>query len=711
MKIALLSKGKVIALAILFIGAGVLSNVSAFPEVNTQLQIRSQTTANGTNEGTEYWALLVAVGVYADNPREDRPLMLEEVDDFYKVLLKSDLWEEDHIKLIKGEDATVMNIIKGLRWLDSVEDSDDVSLVYITTHGFPLGFDIPPSDEDDGTDEGLVSYWGFAYTSLFIWDDELNFLLNRLESQGVCLIVDSCYAGGFNDPPDWNASTTETEQAAEAWMRGFAEDVKGQGRVVLMASHEDEVSFSGGFAPYLIDGLRGYADSNQDNIISAEEAFYYTEPRTSRQHPTMYDGYEGDLPLVDLNSCSPQNEVQGLGQKNQGDYKITSPSGTLKYQDSTMVCGYVTDNDTEDPLEDAQIQFRGRDNEGNFYENETLTDSQGFYNMNVRPGRGHMSVHAEGYCSGESGFLEIEEDEILWVNFSLYPRPEESSTICGYVIDNDTSFPINDARITLFWEGEQQQYYWNETTTDTNGFYQIQVAAGRVDLEVEAYNYFSKEINNIIISDDEHVWLNFSLTPRPEENALICGYITDKETSTPLENVHLTFLWTDVSLGYRYENETHTDENGFYTINIAAGEIYHDLREHGYEYYNPYRLDTEEYETLWFNISLIEDTIDLSIAKPLTALYLLNQRIIPFIKTRIIGPIDIEAYVGDSWYGQASAEKVEFYIDNELKATLTTEPFLWTWTEKRFGKHTIKVVAYDSEGKSVTQEKEVFKFL
>ncbi|MCK5112784.1 MAG: hypothetical protein KAQ84_04510, partial [Thermoplasmatales archaeon] len=74
---------------------------------------------------TEYWALLVAVGVYADDPQQNRPLMLEEVDDLYGVLLDSPWWSEDHIKVIKGEDATVLNIIAGLRWLDRMEDSDD----------------------------------------------------------------------------------------------------------------------------------------------------------------------------------------------------------------------------------------------------------------------------------------------------------------------------------------------------------------------------------------------------------------------------------------------------------------------------------------------------------------------------------------------------------------------------------------------------------
>ena len=245
-------------------------------------------TSEQTTDETEYWALLVAVGVYADNPNEDRPLMLEEVDDLYDLMIQSPTWDEDHIKVIKGRDATILNILKGLRWLDRQEDSNDISLFYITTHGYPLGVDIFPQDEEDQTDEGLATYWGFAYTSFVLWDDQLNFMLNRLESQGVCFIVDSCYAGGFNDPPN-ALPTDEIQMSQQEWMDGFTEEMKTQGRVILMASCEDEVSYSGGYAPYLIDALRGYADYNDDGIVTAEETFIYTEPRPYRQSPTMYD--------------------------------------------------------------------------------------------------------------------------------------------------------------------------------------------------------------------------------------------------------------------------------------------------------------------------------------------------------------------------------------------------------------------------------------
>ena len=45
----------------------------------------------------------------------------------YEMLLDSDWWSEDHIKVIKGRDATATNIIQGFRWLDQMDDDDDNS--------------------------------------------------------------------------------------------------------------------------------------------------------------------------------------------------------------------------------------------------------------------------------------------------------------------------------------------------------------------------------------------------------------------------------------------------------------------------------------------------------------------------------------------------------------------------------------------------------
>ena len=183
-------RGLVIGIILLFIGVSVTSS-SAIMSLEKNFLEDNKTLS--IDEGTEYWALLVAVGVYANDPDAHRPSMLNAIDDLYNILISSTWWSSNHIKVIKGEDATVPNIISGFKWLDKMEDENDISLVFMTTHGMYLGYDKPPKDETDNTDEALTTYWSSTFKTRFISDDKLNSLLNRLESKGVCFIVDTCF--------------------------------------------------------------------------------------------------------------------------------------------------------------------------------------------------------------------------------------------------------------------------------------------------------------------------------------------------------------------------------------------------------------------------------------------------------------------------------------------------------------------------------------
>jgi len=711
MKIKFLNKIKVFIVFMLFIGTCLIPVNMVRSSSNPISTVVNIETRNVGTQETEYWALIVGVGVYADDPEQNRPLMLEEVDDFYNVLLQSEVWSEDHIKLIKAEDATVSNIISGFRWLDKMEDENDISVVYLTTHGGPLGFDLPPFDEEDKTDEILSTYWSFAYPTLGIWDDEINILLNRLESKGVCVIVDSCYAGGFND--HWKGlfplSNKDIKKSSSEWIENFLDDVRGQGRVVLMASCEDELSYSGGFAPYLIDGLRGFADSNLDGVVTAEEVFFYTLPRVYMQNPTMYDGYEDELPLVYLNSYSRGKNKVG-NKQNIVETKTLGFTPQLSvFQENSIICGYVKDNITGNPIEGAEINLTYGDFHEEYGYNSTFTDYTGFYSMNVAAGEFRLRVNAEGYCGEFTWHNEIGENETAWFNFSLYPRPPENSIVCGYVMDNHTNEPIQGAQVRLEW-GDELHYYENDTTSDTFGFYSMNVAAGSIYFDVRVEGYFPGFVEYYTIGENETAWFNFSLCHLPQENSVICGYINNK-TGDSINNTRIAIEWVDVSLGNRYQNQTYTDPNGFYSINVASGELYLDIRKMGYEYYDPYRHDADENSTLWFNVTLEQQTIEVDFLKPLRAFYKNNKRIIPYYKTRIIGSIDIEAYTYEDWYGHSRVNKMEFYIDGKLKAVVDSEPFVWTWNEKQIGKHTIKVVAYDFEGNSDSKEIVVYKFL
>jgi len=57
------------------------SAISPFETEKFTKMKMENTTASNENDGSHYWALLVAVGVYAYTPDMDRPSMLRAVDD------------------------------------------------------------------------------------------------------------------------------------------------------------------------------------------------------------------------------------------------------------------------------------------------------------------------------------------------------------------------------------------------------------------------------------------------------------------------------------------------------------------------------------------------------------------------------------------------------------------------------------------------------
>ena len=244
-------KGLIFLIISLFIGTSVLPISSAEIVDNKKndiaLNVKSRNKDTLSTDGTEYWALLVAVGEYLNHPEQDRPSMLVEVEDVYNSLLASVNWESSHIRKITGENANLENIISGFQWLAKMDDSNDISLVYITTHGGVVPTDFPPRDEADGKDEFLVPYEGFDDTTKFIWDDELVFFLNLLESKGICVIIDSCFSGGFNDQSLRKEISNQIGQTftkvknlvdrytSALWVKDFSKDVSGNNRVVLMS--------------------------------------------------------------------------------------------------------------------------------------------------------------------------------------------------------------------------------------------------------------------------------------------------------------------------------------------------------------------------------------------------------------------------------------------------------------------------------------------
>jgi hypothetical protein len=681
-------KSQMYAVVFILIGASFMPMLGVASPTNTVTNGTTPDPKKSVGNDTHYWALLVGVGTYAENPEQDRPDMILEVNDFRNVLLQTPWWSADHIKTLTAENATIRNILAGFRWLKKVASSNDIVVVYLSTHGFPLPIDIPPKDEGGGTDTALVSYWGFTYLSFVLWDDEVNVLLNQINCKGVCLLVDSCYAGGFQD--HWR----------------IPKSVAPQKRVTIMGSCANEVSYSGGFAPYVIDGLRGYADSNNDGIVTAQEVYHYASPRAMpQQHPTMYDNYPGGLPLT-TSILHKASSKEGSPKQQDGRSGI-APLIVPTLAEASAICGYVTTSGQ--PLADASVSASGRINHSQSYHNQTTTDQNGFYYMHVPAMRLRVTASAQGYCDASKGPYQIHQNQTFWVNLSLVPRPPETATICGYVSSTQNGTPLV-ANATLNWVGSQGSTYRNATSSNVNGFYRMSVAPGRIDLAITKEGYFDESLNEINITDSQTLWENVSLYHLPPETSTICGYITDSSTGAPLLGARIGFYWVNLSINHSYMREAQTNATGFFTTPIAPGELYIDLQANGYDFYDPYRHDAPAAAPLWMNLSLQRPRLNIEMMKPLNALYIHDTRVIPIADTRIFGPITISALVSTSFYDQGHAAKVEFYIDGALKATFTTEPYNWTWTQRTVGKHVIKIVAYDTYGNSFAKEIQVRKF-
>jgi hypothetical protein len=265
------------------VGAGLMAK-------NSSVVPRSQPSEKHTSAG-QYWGLIFAVGYYNGAPDDfNRPDMIDSANNMYNALTGAGNWQADHIQMLQSSQATGKNLIRSLWWLVQNSKSTDYVVVYITTHGSQmkhngLPLDLPPKDEGDGMDEFLMMYDGYVNKNAIIWDDVLNFFLGLIKCQGLCLIIDSCYSGGFNDAP-----------------------MRAQNRITLMSSLETEPSWGSYFSEFIIDGFNGAGDQygNQDGVTSAEEAFAYAEPLTEffvwlmgeSQTPTIVDGYPNEFPVT-----------------------------------------------------------------------------------------------------------------------------------------------------------------------------------------------------------------------------------------------------------------------------------------------------------------------------------------------------------------------------------------------------------------------------
>lgn len=235
-------------------------------------------------------ALLIGISSYGPAcSYGDLEYCHKDAMDLFNVLVDQYDWKPSDIRILLNESATEENIIDGIQWLKkSCRKTDSTAIFYFSGHGDFFADVQAIPNRDEPRDQSLVPYDGDSSTGEnYIFDDSLKGYFSDFNSDETILILDSCYSGGIIGELGY------------------------EGNMILSSCRANEMCSEGGignnwvengvYTYCILDALRGAGDSNNDGLVSLEEAASYAEIHvrdiTPNVHPVTYDGIEGETYL------------------------------------------------------------------------------------------------------------------------------------------------------------------------------------------------------------------------------------------------------------------------------------------------------------------------------------------------------------------------------------------------------------------------------
>lgn len=243
------------------------------------------TPINKTDKKTKIYALIAGVASY-----NHMPSLKYTDDDAYQLyaFLKSPeggAIPDDNIKIIIDEAVTRKSLLQELHNISAKADADDVVLIYLSGHGLDGAY--VPSDFDGHKNQ--VSYSDILET------------LDNSAAKHKLFITDACHSGSMVA-----SARTPYNVALENFYSAYSA-VDG-GTAIMMSSKKEEVSLEYGglrqgvFSHFLIKGLKGPADTNNDKLITISELYNYVSINVksytaNAQNPSIIGDFDKEMPV------------------------------------------------------------------------------------------------------------------------------------------------------------------------------------------------------------------------------------------------------------------------------------------------------------------------------------------------------------------------------------------------------------------------------
>ena len=262
----------------------------------------------------ERWAVVIGAGRYEDPAIPRLRYTVADAEAIHEFLTGPGGFSPDHTLLLTDRTERKPTL-RNLKWalgtfLARSARKEDTVVVFFAGHGAP---EVDPRGlERDGIAKYLVPVDAdlddLYATALPM--DELSTIFTRIEAERIVVLLDACYSGGAGGRT-FTAKRTRATNLDDLFLERLT---RAKGRAIVSAARPNEVSLEladlghGLFTHYVLEGLKGSADSNKDALVTVQELYEYVEREVAQrsravgasQHPVLKGELEGPLPLVRL---------------------------------------------------------------------------------------------------------------------------------------------------------------------------------------------------------------------------------------------------------------------------------------------------------------------------------------------------------------------------------------------------------------------------
>ena len=251
------------------------------------------------------WAVIVGVSKYKHSAL-DLKYADRDAEELYQLLLapRGGHFQKEYICKLTNKDATKGNITRALRSFLKKPAKEDLVIIYFACHGSP--------DPDRPGNVYLLTHdsdpQDIAGTALPMGDID-RALKDTLLSEKVIILADTCHSAAIGGGIRTRA-VTESTLLINRYLKEISQ--ARQGTALLTSAEANEVSFEdkkwggghGVFTYYLLQGLRGEADSNNNGFVAVGELFEYVRENVKkatnhRQHPSIgTNPFDRNMPLA-----------------------------------------------------------------------------------------------------------------------------------------------------------------------------------------------------------------------------------------------------------------------------------------------------------------------------------------------------------------------------------------------------------------------------